>query len=292
MITVIIPAHNEESVIERCLSALVTGAEPGELEVIVACNGCSDRTAQRARVFGESAHGVEITVLELTEASKTAAINAAEHVASGFPRLYVDADVVLPLASAREIAAALERNGHLLASPVAETDTSSSSKAVKAFYDLWLRLPYNQVMVGTGVYALSEEGRRRFGEFPPIIADDGFVRSRFTPAERLAVSDACVTVTAPRTLSDLIRVKTRSRLGGYEVARKYPRPDTADPKNPWAIVKSLPWGFGLPIRVMVYLFVNVIVRFRARRLFSDVAEYRWERDETTRRAAAVTVKDE
>ena len=48
MISVIIPAHNEESVIARCLEAFVTGAEPGELEAIVVANGCSDATAEIA----------------------------------------------------------------------------------------------------------------------------------------------------------------------------------------------------------------------------------------------------
>ena len=53
MISVIIPAHNEERVIARTLEAMVAGASPGELEIIVVANGCSDATADVARGFGE-----------------------------------------------------------------------------------------------------------------------------------------------------------------------------------------------------------------------------------------------
>lgn len=277
MISIIIPACNEEAVIGRCLRVLLDGARPGELEIIVACNGCSDQTALKARLFGSP-----VQVIELEQASKTAALNAAEQIAVGFPRLYVDADVVLPLVSVRRVAQALKRNGALLASPVAVTETAHSSRAVRAFYDIWTRMPYNQVMVGTGVYALSERGRARFGAFPDVIADDGFVRSRFSPQERIAVSDATVRVVAPRTLTDCIRIKTRSRLGLYELTARYPQPENADHKSALAIVRSLPWGPALPWRVMVYLGVNVVARLKARQLKKNLQQYRWQRDETSR----------
>lgn len=278
MISIVIPAHNEEKVIGRCLSALLDGAEPDELEVVVACNGCTDRTAEKARAFGSP-----VEVIEIDQASKIAALNAADGVATAFPRLYVDADVVLPLSSARKVAAELERGEHLLASPVARTDTSASSAAVRAFYDVWLRLPYNQVMVGTGVYALSRDGRARFGKFPDIIADDGFVRSRFGLNERAAVTDATVTVAAPRTLGDLIRVKTRSRLGRYELSRGYPEDSAAaDPRHARSILGSLPWGPALPWRLSVYLWVNMLIRIRARYRFHTGALASWDRDHAAR----------
>ena len=54
MISILVPAHNEETVIDRCLRAILDGALPGELEVIVICNGCSDGTARRARAYGNA----------------------------------------------------------------------------------------------------------------------------------------------------------------------------------------------------------------------------------------------
>ena len=43
-VSVVIPAHNEETVIGRCLAALFAGAGEGELDVVVVCNGCRDGT--------------------------------------------------------------------------------------------------------------------------------------------------------------------------------------------------------------------------------------------------------
>ena len=59
---IIIPAHNEEASIGRCLSALLSGSHPGEFEIIVVCNGCSDGTANVARGFGSTVRVVELEV--------------------------------------------------------------------------------------------------------------------------------------------------------------------------------------------------------------------------------------
>jgi glycosyltransferase involved in cell wall biosynthesis len=47
--SIVIPAHNEEAVIARTLATLLRTAMPREFEVIVVCNGCSDRTAETVR---------------------------------------------------------------------------------------------------------------------------------------------------------------------------------------------------------------------------------------------------
>ena len=77
-------------------------------------------------------------------------------------------------------------------------------------------------MIGVGVYAVSEDGRSRFGAFPDVIADDGYVRTLFDASERVCVEDAPVRVYAPKRLSDLVRIKTRSRLGRYELGQRFP----------------------------------------------------------------------
>src|SRR5690349_20226188 len=86
--SIVIPAHNEASVLGRLLATLPADVDGRRLEVIVACNGCTDNTAAIAREWGA-------TVVDVTTASKIAALNAADEVAVTFPRLYVDADVVL-----------------------------------------------------------------------------------------------------------------------------------------------------------------------------------------------------
>ena len=50
--SVVIPAYDEAVVIERTLDSLFAGIEPGELDVVVVCNGCADDTATLARASG------------------------------------------------------------------------------------------------------------------------------------------------------------------------------------------------------------------------------------------------
>ena len=50
MISVIIPAHDEERLIAACLQALFASDPlPGPVEAIVVANGCTDATAGIAR---------------------------------------------------------------------------------------------------------------------------------------------------------------------------------------------------------------------------------------------------
>ena len=64
-ISVVIAAHNEEAVLDRCLDALLRTARTGELEIAVVCNGCTDGTAEVARRYGD-----DVCVLETPEAPR------------------------------------------------------------------------------------------------------------------------------------------------------------------------------------------------------------------------------
>src|SRR4051794_9821734 len=101
--TIIVPAHNEAATIGRCLRALTEGGRPGEFEIVVVCNGCTDRTAAEARRFVPRG----VTVLETDAASKVHALNLGDAAAHAFPRLYVDADVVIDRASVLTIVTSL-----------------------------------------------------------------------------------------------------------------------------------------------------------------------------------------
>ena len=154
-ISVIIPAHNEAAVIERCLRALTAGALLGELEVIIVCNGCTDDTAAVARAVCPDA-----TIIELPAASKPAALNAGDQRATRFPRIYLDADVELSIEAARETARTLDDTGTMCAAPAAEFQLAGRPKLIRRYYRVWQQLPYvTEDMVGSGVYGLSEAGR-------------------------------------------------------------------------------------------------------------------------------------
>src|SRR6478672_4103434 len=86
-VSLIIPAHDEETVIERKLANARALDYPAEqLEVIVASDGSSDRTVELARSAGAD------QVLDLPRGGKVAALNAAVRQATGEILVFSDAN--------------------------------------------------------------------------------------------------------------------------------------------------------------------------------------------------------
>lgn len=211
MNSVIIAAHNEGLRIGDCLRQLLRDAQPGELEVVVAANGCTDDTVERAcEVPG-------VTVLDLDIAGKAAAINAAERVARGFPRAYLDADMGVSLHVLRALFAALD--DIVLASyPVRRIDTRRRPIAVRSYYAINNRLPAaSNGMYGRGLMVVSAAGRARFERFPEMVADDLFLDSQFTPEEKRLVESVHTTVAAPHTTKELLARLARVRRGNVDL---------------------------------------------------------------------------
>ncbi len=228
--SVVIPAHDEAAVIGRCLDALFTGFLQGELDVVVVCNGCADETAALARSSGHL-----VRVVELSTASKPAALRVGDAAASAFPRLYLDADVILPGSAARQV---LERlwAGAVAARPPIRYNSDAASGPVRSYYRARSRVPaVLGSLWGAGVYGLSAAGRRRLGAFPDLVADDLWVDGHFTDGEIEIVDCPPVVVVAPRRTRDLIEVLRRVYVGKGE------RASAADPdgRAPETIASTL-----------------------------------------------------
>src|ERR1700735_1137219 len=163
MTTVVIPAHNEGQVIPRLLEQLINGAYPGEMDIIVVANGCTDDTAEVAASFGPA-----VQVLTLPVASKHEALTAGDRAAVGFPRFYVDADVELRPEDARALAASLGGPGVLAAAPRRELVMTGRPWQVRWYYDVWTLLPgVQRGLWARGVIAVNEAGHERLGGSPP-----------------------------------------------------------------------------------------------------------------------------
>lgn len=281
MISVVIPAHNEASVIQRSLEALTKAAAPGELEVIVVCNGCSDATAEIARAFGEP-----VRVLETETASKANALNLGDDAARSFPRVYMDADIVMSFQSVQQLAATLAKGPAAAAAPRVNTVfPKGGAWSVRAYYNFWMALPYVQEgMVAAGVYAVSREGRARFGRFPDVIADDGYFRLLFAPDERVEVANAVSTVSAPSKISDLIKIKTRSRLGLFQLQSGFPElfeRHTKTTRYDQALI-AIARRPDLYLNAIPYVLITLCARYRAIQQFKRIDRYVWERDNSSR----------
>lgn len=210
---VIIPAHNEASVIRRTLEGLSGSVAAGALEVIVACNGCEDATAAIARSFP----GVH--VIDVPEASKVAALNAGDAAATRWPRLYLDADVELPVEALYTTLELLSRGGTVLcARPTFVYDTDGATWPVRAYYRARQRLPLtSQSIWGAGVYGLNRAGHDKLGHFPAVTADDCFIDRLFSETEKAILEGAPVTVRTPRSARALLATLKRVYRGNAEL---------------------------------------------------------------------------
>ena len=281
MISVIIPAHNEEKVVAATLNELLDGVVSGELEIIVVCNGCSDNTAEVVASFGTG-----IICIETPVPSKANALNIGDTVARGFPRIYQDADVVLSLEAVRQIARVLQSGRFLAAAPRMQVDFRKASWPVRAYYEIWQRLPYvREGMIGTGVYAVSRDGRKRFSEFPLIISDDGYIRALFQAHERTSVETCHSLVRAPVALEGLMKIKIRSRLGGYELWQKFPELRKNERRSYSKALFELVSNLHLWPKILVYLFVNLQARFMAKKYAHTHGFTGWARDDSSREEA-------
>jgi glycosyltransferase involved in cell wall biosynthesis len=281
MISIIIPAHNEAAVIARGLQALLTGAKPDELEIIVVCNGCTDNTADIARCFAPT-----VRVIETDVPSKTNALNLGDAAALSYPRIYVDADVVITLDAARALVGRLSKGDIHAVAPTPVIDVGSCSPRVRAYYAVRSRLPSaRQGLGGSGVYALSAAGRARFDEFPNITADDAYVRLQFSPTERATIPSSVSTVYAPRTLRSLMAIRTRIYFGTGELARRFPEiMANADASNNRSLIGLLKRPTMWPA-VATYLYVNTVARYFA---YSRTyrRSFKWTHDQSSRSQTA------
>ena len=277
-ISIIIPAHNEKSVIAKCLENLIQCSDTIAPEIIVVCNGCRDNTAEIVRSFGKA-----VRCIETSAASKVNALNLGDKAASYFPRIYLDADIQFSLDDIWKVVKEMEQKNALAAAPRMQMDLSGSSWMVRSYYDIWCNLPYcREGMIGAGVYALSEKGRTFFAEFPDIIADDRYIRALFKENQRIGVKNAVSIISAPTNLKGLIKIKTRSRLGGYEFESRFPELLDNETKAYGTALMELAGKFTLWHKAAVYLGINLLTRIRAGQQVKTKGFNHWERDDSSR----------
>lgn len=273
--SIIIPAHNEARVIGRLLDTLASRRLLPGTEVIVVCNGCTDDTADQARWHGAP---LDARVVELPIPSKTAALNEGDRVAAGFPRIYLDADVVVSPAAIHAVSDALASGVALAARPPFRYDMSGADLLVRAYYRARERTPaLMSALWGAGCYAVSEAGRSRWEHFPEHIADDFFVNSLFASHEKQVVDTDPIVVSVPRSLSALQRTLHRVYSPGHEPEAALDRASTA--QTLLAVLRGNARSPRHALDALGYLTVAVGGRLPRRRLPSANT---WARDHTTR----------
>ena len=262
MISIIIPANNEERMIPQCMTALLA-SDPIEeaVEIIVAANGCTDATAQVAQGWQDrvAAKGWDLVVLDIAQGGKMNALNQADAAAQGDKRVYVDADVVVDPDLLADLAAVLSADGPVYASGDVRI-APAHSFASRAYRQIYKRVPFfTQDVPGCGVFAVNAVARQRWGKFPDIISDDTFVRLSFAPQERVRTR-AGYDWPIVEGFANLVKVRRRQNIGVAEVAALYPELMKNDQKTPLGLRKTLGLALSYPIGFFVYGLVSVVVK--------------------------------
>jgi len=278
MAIIIVPAHNEESVIEACLNSIVN--QEGIDHIIVPCNGCTDNTVEIVQTKFPS-----VTCLNISKPSKTNALNVAEKKAQelgvSYPIFYIDADTQLSKNCIAHITNAMKDSTIKLSAPTPIIDTQNSSWLVKTYYNVWTRLPYiKEGVIATCSFIVSAEGRQRFEQFADVIGDDGFIRCHFKNSEIANIEGAEIYITAPKDIFSLIKIKTRARLGNMELISRDKCP-IQESKHYGNVMRSRLFSKDF-IPTAVYIAIALIIRARAQRQFKKLDSYQWEKDTSSR----------
>ena len=219
-------------------------------------------------------------------ASKVAALNHGDRSAAAHPRIFLDADIELGEGTLPRLVQALSGDDARVGSPRPHFDLTGASWVVRRFYQVFVELPYvTDNLTGLGVYGLSAAGRARFDAFPDLQADDLFVQRLFSSAERVTV-DGTFTIRVPRTLHELVKVRTRVARGNAALAMA--DQTVAGDAAADAVTSTLPTVAALAnlvfrrprllLGAVVYVGVTLAARRRAARVSSPV----WERDASSR----------
>lgn len=257
VMNIIIPAYNEALVIERCLASLFAQSCPLPLRIVVVANGCVDATAAIARrmIPHARACGGELIVVESERGGKAWALNVGDQYVGPGPRIYLDADVAVGPGALAAIAAALA-SGVQLCAPAIRVGRARTM-VTRGYGTVWSRLPVvRSDVIGCGLYAVSAEGRARWGGFPPIISDDKFVRLQFEPGERRVLEDVYFEIQMPEGLRELTMVRGRWCRGNRELEAKFPAIVSRDRRLRRATLKTFanpqlwPW---LPLFLMIFM---------------------------------------
>lgn len=262
MISIILPANNEEAYIGACLSDILASDDPGGLvQVIVAANGCTDATVRRAQELEErfEARNWRLDIIEIARGSKFEALNAGDAAALHGKRLYLDADIRLSPELLVQVSKAIG-----FAAPVYASGTLRVPRARSWVSDryagFWTCLPFVADGVpGCGLFAVNESGRARWGDFPPVISDDTFVRLHFSDEEMHKVP-AIYDWPVSEGFANLVRVRRRQNEGLGEIHDLYPDLSAQmTPTKPSFRRMIRLWGRD-PIGFAVYAAVAVAVR--------------------------------
>ena len=171
----IIPAHNEE----KCLGSTLNSVLHPDVEVIVVCNGCTDRTEEIARKFTD-----KVYVLDNPNVSKARNFGAMK---SGADRLiFIDADIVVASGTVDKIVGSHYSVGTCLVKP--------NVRKLSYVVSMWIKSYAHWLGLCTGLIFCDKNIFERVGGFDEgrVAGEDGNLLRRMRSVGRFGVVNGYV----------------------------------------------------------------------------------------------------
>lgn len=172
LISILIPAHNEENYIEKKVENILSLNYPNEkLEIIIGSDGSTDKTLEISKKL--QAKYSNVKCIDKKKSGKTGIINSMFEISKGENILITDADSLILTKDALLIAQSLNKDF------VTSRISTSELPGNKSYWNLDFLIrsfesKFNKLIVSTGVFMFIK--REHFEKLPQnVIADDLFI---------------------------------------------------------------------------------------------------------------------
>jgi cellulose synthase/poly-beta-1,6-N-acetylglucosamine synthase-like glycosyltransferase len=226
MLSVVMVAHNEAERISGKIHNLLESDYPGELEVIVVCDGCEDATAEASRRFVEK----RVRTIELDRCGKAEGLNQGVAVAKGAILVFADVRQVFEPEAIRQLILPFSDAGIVGVSGSLEIKPSldGPGQGIDLYWKLekFIRLAEARIdsCIGcTGaIYALRSDSYQALP--PDTILDDVVVPMQaMLSGGRILFEPAAIAYDPqPLTVHSERRRKTRTLAGNFQMLFRYP----------------------------------------------------------------------
>lgn len=278
MLSVIIPAYNEEDTILQCLMGLYEQTHDGPWEVIVVPNGCSDSTYERcAAMQSVFEQKFQYQVINQELGNKNAAMNVGDAAATYGARMYLDADVVLDKDLVEKVVEVIKTREEPLFIAGRLIPDHGGSFTSMGYAKIWVNSPYIRDSIpGFGCYTVNEAGRALWGDFnTKIYADDKYVRLLFKNDMRHEV-DSTYLWPLPKGLRNLMKSRIRWSMGNRQLENHYP--DIHENDSNRFDMQFLGLMLRNPISATSFAFVYIVCALIVRmKKIPDTDKKQWDR---------------
>jgi cellulose synthase/poly-beta-1,6-N-acetylglucosamine synthase-like glycosyltransferase len=228
-VTIVVPAHNEEKVIERCIEAILEIDYP-KLDVIVVDDGSDDNTYMLASQYRKN--GINV-IHRPVAGGKSAALNTGALIAKGEIIITCDADSMIARTAIRKIVSRFEDptisavagnvkvlNRNNLVTKLQALEYIVNENIYRRVFDIFGVVP----VVPGPLASFRKKSLKEIGLYDrDTLTEDFDITIKLLKTQRVvqALSDAIVYTEAPVTWKDFIKQRTRWNRGTFQTIMKH-----------------------------------------------------------------------